>query len=269
MTDVTGSLQAAEAAVDAARDIFVDGLGAAPALTKGPGDFATAIDFAVEELLRDKLGGATGIRVIGEEHGGRLGDEACWVVDPIDGTSNYSAGNPNCAILVSLLVQRQPVVAVVDAPLLNMRLTAIDGHPVHLNGEALPPVGTASFAAPHVGIGSLFSRDRDRMRSHQRVDLAGELARAGLRPRISGSAGIDLAFAAQGIYQAAVSFSPHVWDNAAGILLARSAGAVVTAGDGGAWSPDKIGAVVGTPQAHAAVMRAVDTVRTRGNEKGE
>ena len=158
------------------------------------------------------------------------------------------------------MVERQPVVAVVAAPLLDMRMTAIVGEPVHLNGAALPPVNEAA-SAPHVGVGSLFSRDRRRMPSNQRLDLAGELTRAHLRPRISGSVGIDLAFAAQGIYQAAVSFSPHVWDNSAGILLARSAGAVATAGDGTPWEPGKVGAVVGTAKAHAAVMEAVRNVR--------
>lgn len=268
MTDVTESLQAAEAAVSAAREIFLNELGAAPALHKGPGDFATAADLAVEKLLRTELVGSTGIEVVGEEQGGRLGEDACWVVDPIDGTSNYSAGNPNCAILVTLLLQRQPAVAVVDAPLLNMRLTAISGHPVHLNGKALPQVGAENTAAPHVGVGSLFSRDRLHKPSPERLELAGELTRVGLRPRISGSVGIDLAFAAQGIYQAAVSFSPHVWDNAAGILLARSAGAVATAGDGTRWEPGKTGAVVGNAAAHAAVMRAVTSVQARTG-KGE
>lgn len=264
--DLQEILGVAQDAVDAAREIFVREVGAAPALFKGTGDFATAADIAVEELLRDRLTGGTGIEVYGEEQGGELDEQACWVVDPIDGTSNYSTGNPNCAILVSLLVDLQPVAAVVDAPLLNMRLTAVDGAPVHLNGQALPTVGE-SAVAPHVGVGSLFSRDRRRMPSNQRIELAGELTRVGLRPRISGSVGIDLAFAAQGIYQASVSFSPHVWDNSAGVLLARSAGAVATAGDGTEWAPGKTGAVVGTPHAHAAVMEAMRTVRLEANEE--
>lgn len=266
MKDVTGSLHAAEAAVDAAREIFVNELGAAPALHKTSGDFATAADIAVEKLLRTHLTRDTGIGVYGEEQGGALDEHACWVVDPIDGTSNYSTGNPNCAILVSLLVEGQPVVAVVDAPLLGMRLTATDGEPVHLNGRALPPI-RVSDTARHVGIGSLFSRGEDDMPSHQRLQLVGELARAHLRPRISGSVGIDLAFAAQGIYQAAVSFSPNVWDNAAGILLARSAGAVATAGDGTEWHPGSTGAVVGTAKAHAAVMGAFGAVHKDASKK--
>ncbi len=260
-------LAAAEAAVDAARDIFVEHLGAAPALYKGPGDFATAADLAVEKLLRERLEATTGIDVYGEEQGGEFNPEACWVVDPIDGTSNYSSGNPNCAILVALLRGGQPVVAVTDAPLLGMRLTAVEGGPVVLNGTALPPVGQESAAAQQVGIGSLASDDRQRFPSQQRLQLAGALAETNLRPRISGSVGVDLAFVAQGIYQAAVSFSPYVWDNAAGVLLARSAGAVATAGDGTSWEPGKAGAIVGTPSAHARVMETMRAVRS--DELGE
>lgn len=256
------SLAVAESAVDAAREVFVGHLGAAPALYKGPGDFATAADLAVEKLLRDRLESETGVPVFGEEQGGDFNPQACWVVDPIDGTSNYSSGNPNCAILVALLVGGQPVVAVTDAPLLGMRLTAVDGAPVMLNGEALPPVGQDSAAAEQVGVGSLASDDRQRFPSQLRLRLAGALAGTNLRPRISGSVGVDLAFVAQGIYQAAVSFSPYVWDNAAGVLLARCAGARATAADGTEWTPGKAGAVVGTASAHERVLEAIRGVES-------
>lgn len=259
---LSGYAQAAQAAVDEAREIFLAELGAAPALFKGPGDFATAADLAIEKLLRTRLEAETGVTVYGEEQGGHLDPRACWVVDPIDGTSNYSSGNPNCAILVALLLDGQPAAAVVDAPLLGMRLTAVEGGPVALNGETLPPLGATSAAAPQVGMGSLASLDRRRFPSIVRLALAGALAEEGLRPRISGSVGVDLAFVAQGIYRAAVSFSPHVWDNAAGVLLGRCAGATVTAGDGSAWAPGKVGAIVGTPDAHGAVLRIL-----RGAEK--
>ena len=235
-------------------------LGAAPALYKGPGDFATEADLAVERILREELTGATGIEVYGEERGGEFHPEACWVVDPIDGTSNYSSGNPNCAILVSLVLDGQPVVAVTDAPLLGMRLTAVEGGPVLLGGETLPPVGQETAAAEQVGIGSIASDDRQRFPKDLRLALAGTLAETNLRPRISGSVGVDLAFVAQGIYQAAVSFSPYIWDNAAGVLLARCAGARATAADGTEWEPGKAGAIVGTQNAHERVLRAMQGV---------
>lgn len=260
-------LEVASAAVDEAREIFISHLGAAPALRKGPGNFATEADLRIEQLLRSRLAHATGFSVFGEERGGELDPHACWVVDPIDGTSNYSVGNPNCAILVSLLIDGQPVVAVTDAPLLNMRLAATDGAPVLLNGEALPPVSKRPAAAEQVGLGSLGSAGGPIYSEEVRLRIAAGLPREGLRPRISGSVGVDLAFVAQGIFQAAVNFSPYVWDNAAGVLLARSAGATVTAADGSAWAPGKVGAVAGTPQAHGKVLHTM--IDVLGGQEGE
>ncbi|GAA1179189.1 inositol monophosphatase family protein [Corynebacterium glaucum] len=247
-------MRVAADAVARARKHFVSELGAAPALRKGPGDFATEADLAIEAMLREDLERATGISVFGEEHGGKFNPDACWVLDPIDGTSNYSSGNPNSAILVSLIMGGEPVVAFIDIPLLNFQVHAVAGGPVICNGEVLPPVGQESAAAAQVGVGSVGSDDRRRFPASQRLALIGALAETDLRPRISGSVGVDLAFVALGIYQAAVSFSPHIWDNAAGVLLARSAGAVVTDTEGGPWTLDSTGAIVGTPAAHATVL---------------
>ena len=257
---------AAEAAVDEARGIFVSHLGAAPALAKGKGDFATQADLEIEALLRERLAQSTGIDVYGEEHGGQLNPKACWVVDPIDGTSNYSSGNPNCAILVSLIVDGQPVVAVTDLPLFGMRVAAEAGRALRLNGEELPPLsGVNPPAAAQVGVGSVGSDDRQQFSARIRLELIGQLAETGLRPRISGSVGVDLAFAALGIYRAAVSFSPHVWDNAAGVLLARSAGAAVTDAAGRDWELGSVGVIAGSPGAHRSVADTMNRVRRDGS----
>lgn len=129
MRDLQAYRTIALGAVDEAAELFQTHIGAAPALFKGEGDFATEADLAIESLLRKRLTDATGIPVFGEEHGGDLNAEACWVLDPIDGTSNYSCGNPMCAILVALLIDGQPVVAVTDMPLLGHRMHAIEGSP--------------------------------------------------------------------------------------------------------------------------------------------
>ena len=253
-------LEIAEEIVDDAREIFVSHLGAAPALFKGGGDFATEADVAIETLLRERLTEATGIPVYGEEQGGELNADACWVVDPIDGTSNYSSGNPNCSILVSLIQHGQPVVAITDIPLMNMRLTGIAGGQVHLNGTPLPPLGENSRSAAQVGIGSMRSPDSQRFPAGVRLEIMSTLSDTNLRPRISGSVGVDFAFVAQGIYQAAVSFSPHLWDNSAGICLARCAGAVVTGPDGEPWTMDSIGAIAGTRRAHGIALSTMKSI---------
>ncbi|AWB84311.1 inositol monophosphatase family protein [Corynebacterium liangguodongii] len=253
-------LEIAESVVGEARELFISHLGAAPALFKASGDFATEADLAIEELMRSRLTGETGIPVYGEEQGGDLNSEACWVVDPIDGTSNYSSGNPNCSILVSLIYRGQPIVAVTEIPLMNMRLTALEGSPVYLNGEELPPIESETKAASQVGVGSVRSPDSERFPADVRLNLMATLADTDLRPRISGSVGVDFAFVAQGIYQAAVSFSPHLWDNSAGILLARSAGAVVTGTNGEPWTMESVGAIAGTRRAHKIALSTMRSV---------
>lgn len=258
--DLAGYHRIAADAVAEARGIFLNHVGAAPSLMKGKGDFATEADLAIEALLRERLGAATGIPVYGEEGGGDFNAEACWVVDPIDGTSNYSSGNPNCAILVSLIRGGQPVVAFTEMPMLRLSVSAVAGQPVMCNGETLPPLGAdgaGTYAAAQVGVGSVGSDDRVRFPAATRLQLIGELAKTQLRPRISGSVGVDLAFVALGIYQAAVSFSPHIWDNAAGVLISRSAGAVVTDVDGHPWGAGSAGAIVGTTAAHQTALRTM------------
>ena len=96
-------LAVAEEAADIARQQFVEGLGSAPALYKSSNDFATEVDLQIETTLRKHLTESTGIPVLGEEKGGQKLSDALWVVDPIDGTANFSSGNPNCAVLISLL----------------------------------------------------------------------------------------------------------------------------------------------------------------------
>lgn len=261
MDEIQEYLRIAEDAADEARRLFADGLGSAPALYKGGGDYATEIDLQIESMLREQLAYSTGISVLGEEEGGVLRNDASWVVDPIDGTANFASGNPSCAVLISLVVDNQPVLAVTDIPLLDMRLIAREGSHVSLNGRQLPRLTDTPIVSNQVGVGAVGSDDSNRIPPDARLRLIKALEYANMRPRISGSVGIDLAFVAQGIYEAAVSFSPHPWDNAAGVLLTRCAGAVVTDIDGEPWSLDSVGVIAGSPEAHDEVLRTMRAIR--------
>lgn len=260
MSDARELLAIAEAVVDDAERMFIDGLGADPAALKQPGDFTTDVDLAIEAHLRSMLTGATGLPVYGEESGGSLDHRAVWIVDPIDGTSNYAAGNPLCAILVSLLVEGQPVVAVTAMPLLHRRLTAFEGSPLMVNGQAVTPLKEGHRLASQVGFSSVASQHDSRFPSMLRQGLLSDLAETFLRPRITGSVGVDLAFAAQGIFGGVVSFSPHVWDNAAGVMLVRAAGGVVTDTEGKPWHPRSTGVVAGTSAAHEEIMSTMNRI---------
>lgn len=260
-------LSIAEEAADSARRQFVEGIGAAPALHKGCNDFATEVDLQIETALREHLTASTGIPVLGEEEGGQKRSDVLWVVDPIDGTANFSSGNPNCAVLISLVVDGQPVASVTDVPMLNMRLTGVEGSCVTLNGTQLPRISEVEPSSNQVGVGAVGTDDSSRVPPNSRLRLIKALEYSNMRPRISGSVGLDLAFVAQGIYAAAVSFSPFPWDNASGVLLARCAGAVVTDVDGQPWSMGSLGVIAGSPDVHESVLRTMKSIQRDAGRK--
>lgn len=260
-------LAVAEEAADIARQQFVEGLGSAPALYKSSNDFATEVDLQIETTLRKHLTESTGIPVLGEEKGGQKLSDALWVVDPIDGTANFSSGNPNCAVLISLVVDGQPVVSVTDVPMLNMRLSAIEGSALTLNGRQLPRIDEVEPVSNQVGVGTVGTDDTSRVPPDSRLKLIKALEYSNMRPRISGSVGLDLAFVAQGIYEATVSFSPFPWDNASGVLLARCAGAVVTDVDGKPWELGSLGVIAGSPEVHASVLRTMKSIQREAGRK--
>lgn len=258
--DARELLSIAEATIDDAEAMFLAGVGAEPSKLKEPGDFATEIDLSIESHLRQMLTQFTGIPVIGEESGGDYSHQAVWIVDPIDGTTNFAAGNPMCSILVSLLVEGQPVAAVTSIPSLGRRLTAFQGSPLSVNGRPVAALRENDPLIAQVGLSSISAEQDSSYSSDLRQRVLAELSESYLRPRITGSVGVDLAFTAQGIFSGAISFSPHVWDNAAGILLVRAAGGVVTDVEGQEWTPDAVGVVAGTPQAHATIMSTMNTI---------
>lgn len=262
-TDPGRLLKVAEAAVAEAERMFIGGLGADPFESKPAGDFATEVDLAIEQHLRRRLTEATGIPVLGEEAGGSVHQKQVWVVDPIDGTTNYAAGNPMCSILVSLLIEGQPVVAVTAIPMLGRRLSAHTGSPLFVDGAAVTPLHDRDKRVAQIGFSSVASPTNSRFPSSVRQGLLSKLAETYLRPRITGSVGVDLAFTAQGIFGGAVSFSPNVWDNAAGVMLIRAAGGVVTDIGGKPWCPDSTGVVAGNPEAHAAILDTMAKILNR------
>jgi myo-inositol-1(or 4)-monophosphatase len=157
---------------------------------------------------------------------------AGWVLDPIDGTINFARDSPLCSISLSLVSDGQPVLGIVDAPLLGERFIAQKGMGPYLDGtrirvcevprlrEAI--VGVADFK---VGVGS---------EEENRVHLAvlRRLAHESLRVRMLGSAALDLAWLAAGRLNATLMFSNLPWDVTAGLLLVREAGGAVFDYDG-------------------------------------
>ena len=255
--DARGLLAVAEAVADDAERMIRSSLGEARVMEKGEGDIATEVDLAVEEAVRQQLTLLTGIPVFGEEAGGELGSGAVWVVDPVDGTSNFAAGNPMCAFLLSLLIDGQPVCALTSQPATGQRFTAYTGSPLMRNGRPQRPVTERDPWLSHIGFGSIISPVHSSFPTWARHELLDRLGAKHPRLRVTGSVGLDLAFTAAGIFGGTVTFSPHVWDNAAGVLLVRAAGGVVTDLAGEEWRPDSFGVVAGAKGVHDVILGTI------------
>jgi myo-inositol-1(or 4)-monophosphatase len=253
--DLDAMVAEASAILDAAVPRFLSGHRADSAIAKKGNDFATEVDLAIERQVVAALEAATGIGVHGEEFGGPAVDSPwVWVLDPVDGTFNYAAGSPMAAILLALLHEGDPVAGLTWLPFTGERYTAIAGGPLVKNGEPRPPLGSAGLTESLVAVGTFSADSRGRFPGRYRLAVLESLSRVSSRLRMHGSTGIDLAYVADGILGAAVTFGGQVWDHAAGVAQVRSAGGIVTDLAGKPWTPASRSVLAAARGAHREVL---------------
>jgi myo-inositol-1(or 4)-monophosphatase len=264
---VTPDLRAlCETAADiltAAEEPFSEGLRSAPTVHKGVSDFATDADLAIERRIAAALLARTGIEVHGEEHGGPAPAEGpMWILDPVDGTANYTRGIPLAGMNLALLRDGVPVIGLSWLPLLDQRYTAVAGGPVHCNGEPLPPLRHGKLAEVAVGFGNPHKSGPGpgRYPTAYRLALLDALARRCLRVRVLGATALDLAWVSAGLLGVSVCFGNHPWDTAPGACLVRAAGGVVTDLAGKPHDFASRSVVVGAPGVHDEVLEVLAEV---------
>lgn len=262
--DPEEALAVATAALDACWQPFIDGIGAQAAQFKeSHNDFATEVDLSLERTITDALRQGTGIDVHGEEYGGPpVNSGTVWVLDPVDGTANYSFGIPDVAILAALIHEGQPVIGLTWLPLLGMRFTSLAGGPLVANGRELEPMANSSIRDVAVAVGSMNTGNRGTYTPAYRREVVEHLGLRAGRTRKFGSTGVDLSYVASARLSAAVTFGHYAWDNAAGACHVRSAGGVVTDIAGEEWSVDSTSLLAGSPRAHGEML---DLVRELGD----
>ena len=201
---------------------------------KGRIDLVTATDLAIEDFLRAKLGALLpGSRFLAEESSpdAALHDDT-WVIDPLDGTTNFAHGLPFVATSIGLWRGGDIVLGVIHAPLLDACFTAAAGHGAHCNGKPLAVSSTPDLVDSLVATGFPYVMEGE---------LPGILRRMGRvlaqtqGVRRYGAASLDLAYVAAGRYDGYYERCLHPWDVAAGWLLVREAGGLVTRMDGSAF----------------------------------
>ena len=199
---------------------------------KGPANFVTMADRRAEEMLHSDLTKARpGYGFIGEEDGVREGDDKThtWIVDPLDGTTNFLHGIPQFAISIGLRREATVIAGVIYNPANDELYTAERGKGAFLNDQRLRVAGRRKLnecviacGLPHIGRGDHELSRLEMMEIQNKV--------AGLRR--FGAASLDMAFVAAGRLDGYWERNLQAWDMAAGAIIVREAGGIVSCIDG-------------------------------------
>jgi myo-inositol-1(or 4)-monophosphatase len=217
---------------------------------KAHADYASEADLTAERaiatILADQAGG---YGFLGEETGYRAGEEAeVWVVDPLDGTSNFIWTIPYFAVSIALCDAEGEVLGVVYDPLRDEIFTAIRGGGAWLNGTRLPALADKAPDDSMFSISLPVPGQLQVISEHQFLNGLKQVLAASAGIRRLGSAALDLAYVAAGRLDAYFEDGLSYYDLAAGKLVALEAGALVSKLDG---EPAREGSVLaGRPGLH-------------------
>lgn len=242
MDDNNEYLRVCEEAVRAGGRVIQDWLGRTNTHEKGPADLVTEADFASQERVRRiVLGAFPNHTLLGEEDNN--GSEAAiktpdpfyrWIVDPLDGTTNFVHGVPHYCVSLALERNGELLVGAVYDPSLDECFTAASGRGAWLNGREIHTSAVVDCSEALAAVGfppGVKGGSPD-------VDLFLEMIPRCQAIRRTGSAALNLCYVAAGRFDMFWSFSTHIWDVAAGVLIIREAGGCVSASDGGQFRLD-------------------------------
>jgi myo-inositol-1(or 4)-monophosphatase len=201
---------------------------------KGPQDFVSAADRAVEDLIATRLAAAfPDDAMIGEEGHG-VADaamaEALWVVDPIDGTANFVRELPDWCVSVGLLYRGLPALGVIYIPMVDELYAALHGHGAFCNGRRIRVSAQTAIDGATIGLDYSVSTPSAAHRAHIEAIHA-----EGGEYRRNGSVAVSLTRVASGRLDGFVELELNAWDVLAGIVLVQEAGGWTNdflAGDG-------------------------------------
>ena len=202
---------------------------------KGPADFVSSADKRTERILIEELTRARpGYGYLGEESGTIEGKDKThrFIIDPIDGTTNFLHGIPHFAISIGLEREGQLVSALVYNPATDEMFVAEKGHGAYLNSKRLRVAARKTLAGVLAATGFPFLGNEDKDFARMQAELAAVMpVTSGIRRM--GAASLDLAYVAAGRYDAFWERGLAPWDVAAGILLVKEAQGVVSDLNGG------------------------------------
>lgn len=218
-------------------------------------DFVTEVDQAAERMIIETLLGAyPGHGILGEESGKEFGakdSDYVWIIDPLDGTTNFIHGFPVYCVSIALAVKGKIEHAVVYDPTRNDLFTATRGRGAFLNERRIRVSKRAQLKDCLISTGFPF-RPGDNFRAYMRMFAEITQRTAGVRR--PGAAALDLAYVAAGFTDGFFETGLSIWDVAAGSLLVTEAGGLVGNFTGEADFLEQAECLAGNPRAYGQLV---------------
>ena len=192
---------------------------------KSANDFVTDVDTFAEQVIIEQIQQAyPSHSILAEEHGTIEGDEYTWIIDPLDGTTNFIHGIPHFAISIAIKKNHDLIAGLIFDPIRNELFTATKGGGARLNHRRIRVSNIAKISQALIGTGFPF---RDKHHIGPYLSTFSHLLPQTSDIRRSGSASLDLAYVACGRLDGFWEPSLKAWDMAAGALLIQEAGGML------------------------------------------
>jgi myo-inositol-1(or 4)-monophosphatase len=222
---------------------------------KGNNDFVSEVDRNAEaviiNLLREKYPNHA---ILAEESGGQGTDDYLWIIDPLDGTTNFLHGFPQFAVSIALKIKGRLEVGIVYNPVNEEMYTACRGEGALLNDKKIRVSNRKGLNGALLGTGLPY---RDFRFAENYMGMLKALIKDTAGVRRPGSAALDFAYVAAGRLDGFWELGLREWDFAAGALLVREAGGLVTDIGGGERYLETGNVIAGNIKVHNAMLKCI------------
>lgn len=219
---------------------------------KGYRDLVTDADIAAERVIIELIQGRfPDHAILSEEAGSKdISSDYRWILDPLDGTTNYAHHHPVFAVSIGLVKQGEPLIGVIHDPLRDQTFVAHQGGETRLNEVPIQPSRVANLGSALIGL-DWGHTDEERKQTlfylHQITPHCGTL-------RVLGSAALALAYVAAGWLDAYFNPGLKPWDTAAGMLIVTEAGGLCSTLEGNAYRVDLPGCLATNSLIHDELL---------------
>ena len=219
---------------------------------KARNDYVTQVDQAAEQAILESIRKRYPDHAFLAEESGHSGDnEFLWIVDPLDGTTNFLHGFPTFSVSIALRRKDVLEVGVVYDPCRQELFTAMRGRGAQLDGKRIRVSERTELDGTLIGTGFPYRSNTRWMKTY--LQMLGSVMEVTAGVRRPGSAALDLSYVAAGRLDGFFEFGLEIWDTAAGTLMIQEAGGIVTNLTGKASHLESGDVLAGNPKVHDAL----------------